>query len=291
LPDLDVVTGAFSYTGRAIAAELLARGRRVRTLSRTPSTDPRIESRPFDWDDLVPHLEGATTLYNTYWIRFPHGGSSFPGAVENTRRLFAAAHAAGVEKVVHVSVTNATESSPLPYFRGKALVERDLRESGVRYAIVRPTLVFGPKDILVNNIAWVLRRFPAFFLPADGDVQPVSVEDTARICVEAADGTTVDAAGPETYSFRTLVERIGEAIGGRARIVRAPASLAWALSRAVGAAMRDVMLTREEIAGLDASLLVSHAPPLGHDSFRAWLAEHADELGRQYVSELRRNYR
>jgi uncharacterized protein YbjT (DUF2867 family) len=291
LPELDVVTGAFSYTGKAIAERLLASGREVRTLSRTASTDARIESRPFEWDDLAPQLDGASTLYNTYWIRFPHGGSTYERAIENTRRLFRAAGEAGVGKVVQVSVTNPSEDSPLPYFRGKALLERELRESGLRYAIVRPTLVFGPKDILVNNIAWVLRRFPAFFLPANGDVQPVSVDDTARICIEAGDEVTVDAAGPETYPFSELVRVVRAAVGSRAPIVRAPAAAALTLSRLVGVLRRDVMLTREEIAGLEASLLVSHEAPLGRDSFHTWVREHAGELGRGYVSELARNYR
>lgn len=153
---MDVVTGAFSFTGRAIAEELLRRGRPVRTLTRrTHPRDPlaaRIESAPLVFDDPAP-LAGADTLYNTYWIRFPRGGATFEQAVEHTRALLRAAREAGVRRVVHISVTNPSEGSPLPYFHGKALCERAVAESGLSYAIVRPTLVFGAGDILLNNIA------------------------------------------------------------------------------------------------------------------------------------------
>jgi NADH dehydrogenase len=306
--ELDVVTGAFSFTGRAIAELLLARGRSVRSLSR-PRTTPAAADASFENDSqlridvaelqfadepaLTDALRGADTLYNTYWIRFPHGGSTFAHAVANTLTLLRCARAAGVRRIVHVSVTNPSRDSPLPYFRGKAEVEGAVRASPLEHAIVRPTLVFGPNDILVNNIAWTMRRFPLFLVPGDGSyrVQPVSVADVARLCVDAAPGDELDAAGPEAYTFDELVDLVRRAVGGRARVVHTAPVLALALSRLAGAARRDVMLTREETLGLMDSLLVSHAAPTGSDSFRAWLAANADSLGRRYVSELARNYR
>jgi len=166
-----------------------------------------------------------------------------------------------------------------------------LAESGLEHAIVRPTLVFGPRDILVSNIAWILRRFPVFVVPGDGRyrLQPVSAEDMAEIAM-TAEGT-VDAAGPEVYTFDELVRAIGAAIGCRRRLVHLPTAAALAVGAAVGVARRDVILTREETAGLDAELLVSREPPLGRASFREWLAASGDGLGRRYVSELSRNFR
>ena len=235
-------------------------------------------------------------LYNTYWIRFERGESTFARAVENTRVLFRAAAEAGVERVVHVSVTNAASDSPFPYFRGKAEVERDLAASGLPYAIVRPTLVFGSEDILVNNIAWILRRFPVFLVPGDGTyrVQPVSVADTAEICVAAAAsvrGQAVDAAGPDTYAFEELVRLVAEAVGSRARLVRSSPRVALGLSGLAGRLRRDVVLTRDELGGLMASLLVSGEPPRGRERFDEWLRGKGDRLGRRYVSELARNFR
>jgi uncharacterized protein YbjT (DUF2867 family) len=298
LPELDVVTGAFSYTGSFIAQRLLDEGVRVRTLTRRD--DPasplhgKVETAPLQFADraaLVASLRGARCLYNTYWVRFERGGTTFDRAVRNSALLFEAAAEAGVERIVHVSVTNPSEDSPLPYFRGKAQVERALASAGPACAIVRPTLVFGTRDILVNNIAWILRRFPVFVVPGDGSgrVQPISAEDVAEIAV-TAEGT-VDAAGPEEYTFDEIVRAVGAAIGCRRRLVHAQPRVALALGAVVGAVRRDVILTRDELEGLHVSLLVSHEPPRGRESFREWLERNGAGLGRAYVSELARNFR
>lgn len=300
---MDVVTGAFSFTGRAIAEELLQRGRKVRTLTRRDAPgDPlaaRIERAELQFRDeegLRRALDGVHTLFNTYWVRFAHGATTFDRAVENTRVLLRAARAAGARRVVHISVTNPSLDSPLPYFRGKAETEADVAGAGLSSAIVRPTLVFGPRDILVNNIAWGLRRSPVFPIAGDGSyrVQPVSVEDTAEICIDAAaqeEDVVLDAAGPETISYDELVRLVAAAVGSTARIVHWPAGRVLALARVTGRVRRDVLLTAEELAGLQASLLVSDEPPLGRASFRSWVAANGEVLGRGYVSELARNFR
>ena len=299
--ELDVVTGAFSYTGRHIAEALLARGRRVRTLTRRP--DPshplaaRVDAAPFVFDDsLAESLRGVDTLYNTYWVRFERGATTFDRAVENTAKLFRAAKLAGIRRVVHISVANPDANSPFPYFRGKARTEEALRESGLSYAIVRPTLVYGPEDILVNNIAWGLRHVPLFLLAGDGryEVQPVSVWDTASICVDAGardDDVTLDAAGPERWSYLDFVRLIDRAVGGRARIWHSSTRVALGVARAAGLVLRDVVVTRDELDALTAGLLVSHEPPLGRGRFDTWVTENARLLGRRYTSELARNFR
>jgi NADH dehydrogenase len=302
-PDLDVVTGAFSYTGRAIAEELLARGRRVRTLTRRHEpADPlaeRLERAELQFQDepaLREALAGADALYNSYWVRFAHGKTTFERAVANTRVLLRAAESAGVRRVVHLSVTNASAASPLPYFRGKAAVERDIRAAALGHAIVRPTLVFGPRDILVNNIAWGLRRTPVFPVAGDGAyrVQPVSVEDVAAICADAGaadEDVVLDAAGPETLSYETLVRLVAAAVGRKVRLVHVSPRIVLGMARLVGTVRRDVFLTAEELAGLQAELLVSGEPPLGRAGFRSWVAANGERLGRGYVSELARNFR
>jgi uncharacterized protein YbjT (DUF2867 family) len=297
----DVVTGAFSYTGRRIAERLLAQSRSVTTLSRTvPEPLPLpVEVAPLAFDDpaaLVRALEGADTLYNTYWIRFAHREATFDRAVANTRTLFRAAAEAGVGRIVHVSITNPSLDSPYAYFRGKAEAEEELRAAGVSFAIVRPTLVFGAGDILVNNIAWILRRFPVFVIPGSGSyrVQPVSVDDLARICVEAATdqpGRVIAAVGPETLTFEEFVRALRTAVDSRARIIHGGSRLALALTRAGGLVLRDVVLTREELGALMDSLLVSSEEPLGRDRLTEWVARNADSLGRRYASELARNWR
>jgi uncharacterized protein YbjT (DUF2867 family) len=300
---MDVVTGAFSYTGRAIAEELLSRGRKVRTLTRSYRPGDRLEGEideaPLQFEDqaaLRQTLTGVDTLYNTYWVRYAHGPTTFERAVANTRVLFRAAADAGVRRVVHVSVTNPALDSPFPYFRAKAQTEADVAASKLSYAVVRPTLVFGANDVLLNNIAWALRRFPVFPISGDGgyEVQPVAVEDVAALCVDAGERTddlVVDAAGPETLTYRGLVRLVADSIGSRSRIVGAPRRLVLSLAYVVGAAHRDVALTADELEGLEASLLVSREPPLGATELREWLAATAQSLGRCYVSELARNFR
>jgi uncharacterized protein YbjT (DUF2867 family) len=301
---MDVVTGAFSFTGRAIAEELIARGRIVRTLSRrlADADDPlsgQIEFAPLAFADrgaLADTMRGADVLYNTYWIRFERGGSTFARAVANTRTLVAAARDASVRRIVHVSVANPAESSPFAYYRGKARAERQIVESDLSYAIVRPTLVFGPNDILLNNIAWTLRRFPFFAVAGDGRyrVQLVSVADVATICVDAGsshDSVTFDAAGPEVYGYADLVRLIGASVGCRARVAYLPGKAVLGLAAVVGGIGRDVLLNSEELGALQAELLVSNAPPRSEGSFAAWLKEAGSALGRRYTSELARNFR
>ncbi len=299
---VQVVTGALGYTGRYIARALLARGVRVRTLTGHPDRpDPfqgRVEILPFRFDDpqaLAASLAGVTTLYNTYWVRFEYGEVTFERAVRNSRLLFEAARAAGVRRVVHISITNPDEASSLPYFRGKAQVERALRESGLSFAILRPTVMFGREDILINNIAFLLRRFPVFAVPGGGSyrLQPVYVGDVADLAVrlgEAGEDVVVDAVGPEVYTFRDLVRTIGQALGRRLVLVSLPPGLAMALIRLVGLAVRDVLLTREELQGLMDERLLSREPPTCPTRLSAWLRENAAVLGVRYASELARHY-
>jgi len=300
---VDLVTGAFSYSGSHIARRLLESGRGVRTLTfhpdRAHSLRASVETCAYRFDDptaLTRSLEGVSTLYNTYWVRFDHGRTSFASTIEQSRMLFYAARSAGVQRIVHVSIANPSIESPLPYFRGKALVEYALAQAGVPHSIVRPTWVFGgERDVLANNIAWILRQMPVFALPGSGayPVQPVHVEDLARICIDAAGfavDAVVDAAGPETMPFAELVALVRVAVNTRSPIIHAPPPLMAAAARALGLFVRDVVLTPEEIRGLMAGLLVSHDPPLGRIAFSDWLDEHRTSVGRSYANELDRHF-
>jgi NADH dehydrogenase len=298
--ELHVVTGAFGYSGRHIAARLLRAGGRVRTLTNSPDRpNPfggKVEVHPFNFDQpekLIASLRGASVLYNTYWVRFNYGPFNFSAAVHNSLRLFDAARAAGVRRVVHVSITNPSEESPLEYFRGKARLERTLAESGLSHAVLRPAVLFGGEDILVNNIAWGLRRFSLYAVFGDGQyrLQPIHVEDFAELAVTAAEGESnviVNAVGPETFTYRGLVRQIGEAIGRPRRIISLPPPVAYAATWLTGKIVRDVIITRDEIRGLMAGLLCTDSPPLGRTRLSAWAREHADTLGQRYASELAR---
>jgi uncharacterized protein YbjT (DUF2867 family) len=297
-----VVTGAFSYTGKYVTRRLLAMGRRVLTLTGHPNRanefDGCVEVAPLDFGNeggLIEALLGADCLINTYWVRFNHGRETFERAVTNTKTLIAAAKKAGVRKVVHVSIANPSLDSPLAYYRGKAELERAIHESGLRYAILRPTVIFGTEDILINNIAWFLRHFPVFAVPGSGEygIQPVFVEDMADLMVRAAfeeSDSVRDVVGPEIFTFDELVRLIAAQTGSKTRILHMPPRAALLLSSALGAVVRDRILTREEIKGLMAGLLVSGGPPTCATRFSDWLRSNATLLGKTYASELARHY-
>jgi uncharacterized protein YbjT (DUF2867 family) len=297
------VTGAFSYSGKYITRRLLARGEPVITLTGHPDRpDPfggSVRAFPLDFgspDEIAASLRGVETLINTYWIRFDRGANTQPQAVENTRVLVRAAAGAGVKRIVHISITNPAADSHLPYFWGKAANEKAVRESGMSYAILRPTVLFGMEDILINNIAWLLRRFPVFAVPGDGQyrLQPVFVDDLAALAVEAVyrdDNSVVDAVGPDIFTFEQLVHLVAAKIGRPARLVHAHPRLALAAAQALSVFVGDVMLTPEEVDGLMADLLISQEKPLCSTHLGDWLEANRVTVGRTYASEIQRHYR
>jgi uncharacterized protein YbjT (DUF2867 family) len=305
----DVVTGAFGYSGAAIAGELRAAGHQVRTLTGHPrgaTGEGDIDTRPLDFTNpeaLTTDLAGAHTLYCTYWVRFPHGTSTRESAVTNSKILFDAAARAGVQRIVYVSILHADTASRYPYFSGKGEVERHLAATGVPYAIARPAILFGSSadlgcaaSVLVNNIAWLLRHLPVFGMGDGGGyrLRPIHVDDLARLLVELgarADNVTVDAVGPDSPTFREMVTAIRTATGSRALLVPTPGWLIPPLSAVLGAALRDVLLTSEEYQAMAAGLATSDAPATGQTSLMDWIAGHGDELGRGYANELDRHYR
>jgi NADH dehydrogenase len=298
---LDVVTGAFGFSGRAISRLLLENGRHVRTLTnhgaRATAGSP-IEIQPLDFPNLpalTRSLDGVTTLYNTYWVRFPHGTSTHEQAVVNSRTLLHAARQAGVQRIVHVSITNPSIESPYPYFRGKAMVERALAETGVPYAIVRPAILFGDNGVLINNIAWLLRHVPIFAVGGRGDyrVRPIHVDDLARLCISlGADNACriVDAVGPENPTFLELVKTIRDAVGSRTPIVRVPGWMLPPLASLLNRVLHDVLLTTEEYEAMAHGLADTDGPPTGSTSLREWIASHAPALGVRYANELERHF-
>lgn len=299
---IHIVTGALGYSGKYIAKRLLEEGHQVRTLTNSPDRpNPfggRIEVYPFNFDDpdrLVDSLKGASVLYNTYWVRFNYKDFKHLMAVDNTLKLFRAAKEAGVRRIVHVSITNPSENSELEYFRGKAMLERALKESGMSYSILRPAVLFGKEDILINNISWVLRRFPIFLLFGDGSyrIQPIYVDDLAKLAVAQGKETgnkTIDAIGPETFTYRSLVETLGDIIGKRRTIISAPPSLCYCAGVIIGKICKDIMITREEIEGLMADLLYVDSQPAGEVKLTDWAKNHRRIIGRQYTSELSRRF-
>ena len=299
---LHVVTGAFGYTGRWIAHHLVGQGAEVRTLTNSVGRDDpfngKVEVHRCDFDNhekLVDSLRGTAVLYNTYWVRYTVSGQGFGHAlaVKNSKKLFLAAKEAGVGKIVHLSVANPTKAPDWAYFRGKVIVENFLKKTGLSYSIVRPTVLYGHRqDVLVNNIAWMLRRFPLFGMFGDGKypVQPIYADDVANICIDQgqlSENTVVDAAGPETFEYREFLQILSEAMGRRTVLIPIPDLLTLMLGQFLGLFLQDIVITEAEIRGLRQGLTASSEEPLGTTSFREWAEENGANLGRKYRNDIK----
>ncbi len=297
---IHAVTGVFGYSGKYIARNLLNAGIAVRTLTNSPNRQNpfagKIEVYPYNFDNyskLVSSLSGVEVFYNTYWVRFNHGDFSHYKAVSNTLLLFQACKEAGVKKIVHTSITNPSEESELEYFSGKAKLEKTLIDSGIAYSILRPAVLFGNEDILINNIAWMLRHFPVFGVFGNGEykLQPIHVEDFAELAVKEgkeSENKIIDAIGPETFTYRELIEKISQIIGARCAIVSVPPVLGYVCGAIAGWMLGDKVITRDEIKGLMKGLLATNSDPVGKTSLTEWARKNADQLGRHYANELAR---
>ena len=294
------VTGAFGYSGRYITQRLLDQGHEVITLTNSVNREnpfgARVRAFPFHFDQpdrLRDSLRGVDALINTYWVRFDHRRFTHHRAVMNTKTLFQAARAAGVRRIVHVSITNPDIHSPLPYFSGKAELELALEGLGVSYCILRPTVLFGKEDVLVNNIAWSLRHLPVFGVFGSGDyrLQPIYVDDLAALAVQKALGNcneVINAIGPETFTYRGLATAIRNQLGLKCLIVAIPPGAGYWGCRLVGLLMKDVVITREEIQGLMEERLYVDTSTQATVSLTDWIEQHKATLGRHYTSEMAR---
>lgn len=298
--DIHAVTGAYGYSGKYITQRLLAQGKQVITLTNSPDRPnplgQNVQAHPFHFNhptQLADSLAGVQVLYITYWVRFNHRQFTYAQAIQNTLTLFEAAKAAGVQRVVYVSITNPSDDSPLEYFRGKAQLEIALANSGLSHAILRPTVLFGHEDILVNNIAWALRRLPVFGVFGDGNyrLQPIHVDDLAMLAVEQGklrENITLNVNGPETFTYRELVTTISRIMNLNRRIINIPPRLAHAVGYIIGKAVGDVTITRDEIYALQNELLYADSPPTGTIKLTDYTQQHATILGMRYHSELAR---
>jgi|TARA_B100001996_G_scaffold380051_1_gene366820 NADH dehydrogenase len=299
---IHVVTGAFGYSGRWIARELLSRGKRVRTLTNAVGRDDpfhgKVEVMPIDFsnhDSLVASLIGVEVLYNTYWVRYKNrkDGYAHDIAVENIKKLLKAAEEAGVNRVVHFSVAHPQKAPDWSYFRGKAEVEKILTESNLSYAILRPTVFFGGKrDILINNMAWLIRKFPVFGIFGMGNypIQPIHIEDVARVAVnqgESSENIVIDVAGPETFTYKEYVRLIANSLEVKRLILPMPPIIGWSVGKIVGVLLQDRVITRAEIKGLMRGLMATEAIPLGKIKFSEWISTNGQTLGLNYHNDIK----
>lgn len=298
--NIHMVTGAYGFSGNYITESLLKAGVSVSTITNSPNRKNKFRNKirvyKFNFenhDELVKTLHNVSILYNTYWVRFNYKNFSHQIAVKNTLKLFNAAQEAGVSRIVHTSITNPSLDSDLEYFKGKAILEKALVDSGMSYSILRPAVIFGDEDILINNIAWLLRKLPIFPIFGYGSyrIQPIFVKDFAKLAIKEGKNTEnviVNAVGPETYSYRQMVEKIGDLIGVSKPIVSVTPNFGYIVGSIIGKIVKDVIVTKEEIKGLMADLLCVETAPTGSTKFSEWVLKHKKTIGQYYSSELAR---
>ncbi len=298
------ITGALGYSGRYIAQSALQQGHEVLCLTNSISRPNPLQLpiAPLSWQNptaLVESLKTCDVLINTYWVRFDHTHFTHQEAVEHTCILFHAAKTAGLKRIVHVSITKPDETSPLPYFQGKALLEKELEKNELPHSILRPAVLFGEtpaESILLNNMDWAMRHFPFVGYFGDGSycLQPIHVQDFAELALQEAqredqENVIIQAIGPETYTFKELFTILGKAIGKPRPLISVPKFLGYAVTKCVGLLHHDVMLTKEEIIGLmENRLAVKDASPAGQTKLSTWIQQYAETLGQVYASELSR---
>jgi len=295
------VTGAYGYSGQYIARRLLDAGHEVLTLTNSPqranSFGKQMKAFRYNFSrpaELEKSLRGVDVLINNYWVRFDKPPQfTFAQALANSKVLFDAAKRANVRRIIHISITNPDRESTLPYFRGKAEMEEHLKSTGISYAILRPAVLFGKEDILINNIAWALRYLPVFGIYGDGRyrLQPIYVDDLAAAVVERLTGETaetIDAIGPETFRYREMVEMISREIDSQSLIVPMSPMLAYQSVRVLEWLVGDVITTWDEVKGLMGERLYVDSPPLGLTKLSDWVRASRQQLGRRYTSEMRR---
>jgi NADH dehydrogenase len=298
--ELHAVTGAFGFSGKYITAKLLESNINVRTLTNSVNRQNpfgnKVEVVPFNFDkpnQLVESLKGVRVLYNTYWVRFNTKGFMHSEAVDNSIILFEAAKKAGVERIVHTSITNPSIDSEYEYFRGKAILENELLKSGVPHSILRPAVLFGKEDILINNIIWTIRALPVVAIFGDGKYkfQPIFVEDYAKLAIEEGKMTgnrTINAIGPETFSYNEIVKLICKILGKKRILMRVSKGFGVFASKIVGKLVGDVVLTNNELGSLMQGLLCTDSQPAGTTKLSEWIEKNKETAGKTYTSELAR---
>jgi len=230
-PLLLVVGGCTGLVGRAVLREF-GPTHRIRSLHRRPTeaeASGGVEVVAGDAREIAdwgPYLRGVDTVLNLAWYREPRH-RHFVRLADGLLRLVRDAEAAGVRRFVHVSVPDAPPrmETDLPYLAQKRRVDRAIEASRLSYAIVRPTMLFGPRDVLLTVMLRTIQRYHRFPMFGDGlyHVSPIATGDLAAILRregERGARTNVMVGGPERWVYRDLTDAMFRALGRSPRYVR-----------------------------------------------------------------------
>jgi uncharacterized protein YbjT (DUF2867 family) len=298
------IAGGSGFIGRTIARRLAALPQlRVRVLSRDPGR-ARAKLAGLEADfvrgevtepgTLPAALAGASAVvsavqFDGYPIENPRRGLTFERIdLGGTLALLAAAKAAGVTRFIYISGAAADENSRHPGFRAKGKAERAIRESGLEYTILRPSLVYGPDDTVVNGFAKAIRLAPVFPVPGSGrqTLQPVLVDDLAACVALAISGRgqngTYEIGGPDLMTFDDLIRLIMDLTGHRRPIVHVPESVMRAMG-AIAEMLPTPPLSRDAVTFVTADNACDIAPLVAEFGVQLTPAR----VGMQYLAKKR----
>lgn len=261
------VIGATGFVGSHLVAHLQRSGHRVRAVSRSGA-------RPAGWGELVTAhaadvatgvgldaaIYGAEGVVHLVAIPRESRGRSFEAVnVEGTRQVVEAARRAGVRRFVHLSAMGVTDDPRLEYLSSKWRGEQVVRESGLSWVILRPSLLFGEGDGFFSLIRTTLTWWSpgVVVIPGDGRerFQPLSVDDLAigiERCLldEDRSGTTYELGGPEQLTYREIVDRVMRVTGKRRLKLNMPVPLISALTAVTDLVLPIFPVSHDQIRSL-----------------------------------------
>jgi uncharacterized protein YbjT (DUF2867 family)/ligand-binding SRPBCC domain-containing protein len=246
-PSRVVVAGGTGFVGGSIANELYRRGHHVRVLSHRgeaargglpDAVELRTADVTIDDPNLVDAVAGADALvialaFPNSPIEAPRKGRTFERVdAEGTERLVDAAVATGVQRIIYLSGAGAAPDAPRHWFRAKWRAEQAVRGSGIPFTIIRPTWIYGPRDVSLNRFLEFARHFGIVPMTNFGRqrLAPVFIGDVANLAADAivdanARDQVFELGGPEDFSMREVTSRALSVAGLRRPIVPAPAPL------------------------------------------------------------------
>lgn len=238
-----VVTGASGLVGTHVCQVLVEGGFKVRAIVRNAEKAALrlghlgLEIRTGDIrnaESVRAALRDGGALVHLAAIAIEKAGESYESTnTDATTILLEGARAAGIEHVVHMSQNGASSKSPYRFLRSKGIAEDSVRSSGMKWTILKPSVIFGPEDEFVNVLARLVRLSPVIFpLPGGGIArfQPIAVDDVARAVrksleMRSAVGETYVIGGPVPLTLRQMTERILVAMNARRKLVGVSVSM------------------------------------------------------------------
>ncbi len=245
-----LVTGASGFVGRHAVPALLAAGHQVVAMVRTPTAGEAVLGRlPAGRRVAIETRIGDVTQAETlpavmagidavlHLVAIPRdfdGGARLRHVnLDGTRAIIAAMQVAGVRRLIHMGAMGVVDDPNLHYASSKAKAEGLVRDSGLDWTILKPSLQFGEGDGFFNIVAGLVRTSPGFVpVPGDGNArfQPIHVDDVAEVVIRSlADPTTIAGAfelgGPRYWTYREITREVLAALGKRRLIVPVPVPL------------------------------------------------------------------